>query len=267
MADEALQVVGQRDVFLVYKGDVPVRMLVKGDAVQGRVAHIVEDEVHRGGVALVLLAELVAEAEAARVEVDIEIGVFSATGLGHDLVDEEVSVLNDHGLSGDVTDRHLRTVIEAAAWMRDEEDLARKEWNVGKLIPFMQVRHESDIIFLVEDVLLDVAVGELHVVEMNRRTVFDEDADELRRQETQDAVGRYHAQEAFILQAQLSNLARGVIELCHHTLGMLVKDFAVLRRHDALLRAEKQRRAERLLHALDLFADSLRCHEERLRRR
>ena len=180
MTDEALQVVGQRDVFLVDEGDVPMRMLVKGDAMQGRVAHVVEDEVHRGGVALVLLAELVAEAEAARVEVDIEIGVFSATGLGHDLVDEEVSVLDDHGLSGDVANRHFSTVVEAAAGMCDEENLAREEWNVGKLIPFMQVRHESEIIFLVEDVLLDVDVGELHVVEVNRRTVFDKGTDELR---------------------------------------------------------------------------------------
>ena len=66
MADKALQVIGQRDVFLVDEGDVPVRMLVKGDAMQGRVAHVVEDEVHRGGVAFVFLAEFVAETEAAR---------------------------------------------------------------------------------------------------------------------------------------------------------------------------------------------------------
>lgn len=235
MADEALQIVGQRDVFLVDESDGPVRMFVEGDAVQCRVAHVVKDEVHRGGVALAFLAELVAEAEAARVEVDVERGVLAAAGLFHDVVDEEVAVLDDHGLGSDVADGDFGAVVETAAGMRDEEDLAREEREIGERIAFMQVRHKPDVISFVEDVLLDVDVGELHVVEMDRRVPLCKGADEFRRQETQDAVGRHHAQEAFVLQAQLCYFLRRIVEFCHHAPSVLQEHLAVLRRHDALL--------------------------------
>lgn len=108
MPNEALQIVGERDVFLMDKGDVPARMLMEGNAVQGHVPHIVKDEVHRSGVALVFFAELVAEAETARIEVDVEVGIFPATCLLHDVMDEEVIILDDHGLSCNVADRDCK---------------------------------------------------------------------------------------------------------------------------------------------------------------
>ena len=39
MPNEALQIVGERDVFLMDKGDVPARMLMEGNAVQGHVPY------------------------------------------------------------------------------------------------------------------------------------------------------------------------------------------------------------------------------------
>lgn len=114
------------------QGDGPHRVLGKWYPAKALLCHVVKDEVHRGGVCLALVAELVAETEAARIEVGADGDALSCRRVKQQVVNQEVVILEDDRLLHGFADGDLFPVIEPAPRVHDEENLLGKQGTIGE---------------------------------------------------------------------------------------------------------------------------------------